>query len=202
MDFSTLIPWVCASLNCPTTAELDPWTATELYTYATEALRKASRNFYLCLTLDATTALVAAQGFYSLPAGHILTIYMAVNGTMIRATTVAELEALDDDWENATPATPTRWTENAQGLIMVRTYPAPAAVGTLTIIYQKESPDLTAGSPVAQMPAILGDYLALRVLEQARSRQGDAQMADCAASFGGVATLIEGAMESYWGAGL
>ncbi len=202
MDFSTLIPWVCASLNCTTPDQLDPWTLTELYDYAQEKLRSAARSYFLFVQMDASTVLAASQGFYPLPASHVSTVFMAVNGVMIRATTVSELEALDDNWEEATPATPTRWTENALGLIMIRLYPAPAAAGALTLVYQQEAPNLTAAAPVVTMPAIMGDYLALRTLEQARMRQGDAQMLDCSKALGDVATLLEQAMADYWGTGL
>src|ERR1035438_3838798 len=99
MDFSTLIPWVCASLNCTTPTQLDPWTLDELYTYAEEKFDVAARKFLLGVKYDNTTALVAGQALYQLPADSQTTIMAAANGVMLRPSTVAEMEALDDDWE-------------------------------------------------------------------------------------------------------
>jgi hypothetical protein len=59
---------------------------------------------------------------------------------------------------------------------------------------------LTGGSAV-NMPAPVGDYLAIKSLEQARMRQGDGQMLDAAQAFGMLGSIFEKAMESYWGAG-
>jgi len=201
MDFSQLVPWICASLNCTTPDQLDPWTLNELYTYAEEKLRSASRRWLLILKYDATTALAAGQGFYDLPDDHVGSIFAAVNGVVIRATTVAQLEAFDDDWLDAANGTPLRWTENALGLIMIRLYPPPAAAGALALVYQAASQDLNTASPVATAPAIMGDYLSLRVLEQARLRQGDAQMLDASKAFGSMAGVLEQAFSAYYGEG-
>jgi hypothetical protein len=120
---------------------------------------------------------------------------------MLKPSTVAEMEALDDGWENAPNGTPQRWVANAQGVTYIRAYPPPAAAGALTLIYQAESPELNQSAPVVSMPTIMGDYLALKVLEQARMRQGDAQMLDCSKAFGNMAGVLEKAFSAYWGGG-
>jgi len=201
MDFSTLIPWICASLNCATPDQLDPWTVGELYNYAEEKLRVAARKFLLSVKYDTSTALAPGQAFYQLPADCMATMYAAADGVMLRPSTVAEMEALDDDWEEAANGTPARWVGNALGITYIRTYTAPANAGVLGLIYQAESPSLNATAPVIAMPTIMGDYLALRTLEQARMRQGDAQMPDCAKAFGNMAGVLEKAFDAYWGDG-
>lgn len=202
MDFSTLIPWVCASLNCATVAELDPWTLTELYAYASEKLQTSASRYLLYAVADQATALVIGQPMYELPATHASTVFAAADGVKLRASTVAELEALDDDWEEAANATPERWTEDVLGLGIVRVYPPPIAAGVLTLIYQQSSPDLTAASPIASMPIPVADYLTMAVLEKARSRQGDAQMLDAAKAFASVEQIYEQSFSAYWGEGL
>ena len=201
MDFSTLIPWICASLNCSSVTQLDPWTLDELYNYAEEKLRVVSRKFLLSVKYSATTALVAGQPVYPLPADCMATIFAAQNGVALRPSTVAEMEAFDDDWEDAANATPTRWVGNALGITYIRAYPPPAAAGVLGLIYQAESPDLDATAPVVTMPTIMGDYLALRTLQQARLRQGDAQMLDASKAFGTMADVLEKAFAVFWGTG-
>ena len=202
MDFSTLIPWVCASLNCASVAELDPWNLTELYSYAEEKLRMAASRYLLFTAFDQTTALVAGQASYELPASHNSTIFAAADGVKLRASTVAELEALDDNWEEAANATPDRWTDDVLGLGLIRVYPPPVADGILTLIYQQDAPTVSAASPAAVVPIPVADYLAMAVVEQARSRQGDAQMLDAAKSFASVEQIYEQAFQAYWGEGL
>src|ERR1700733_10967983 len=109
MDFSTLIPWICASLNCSSVTQLDPWTLDELYNYAEEKFCGAASKFLLLVKYSSPTALVPGQPLYPLPTDCMTTIFAAQNGVALRPSTVAEMEALDDNWGAATPATPTRW---------------------------------------------------------------------------------------------
>jgi len=199
VDFSTEIPWLCASLNCPSVAELDTWTQDELYTYAEEALRAVARKFILFAGYNTATTLTIGQAVYGLPSDHVATIYLAAAGAMLAPSNVAEMEALDDSWTTAANATPARWVGNAADMTVAGIYPPPAAPCPLTLVYQAECPDLSVASPVVAMPTIMGDYLALRVLEQARMRQGDAQMADASKAFGNMADTIESAFQAYWG---
>jgi hypothetical protein len=200
MDFSNLIPWICASLNCSAPDQLDAWTLDELYTYAEEKLRTAARKCLLSVKY-ATTALVAGEPLYELPADDMATIFAAADGVALRPSTVAEVEALDDNWEEAANDTPVRWVANALGVTHVRTYPPPANGGVLGLIYQADSPSLNATAPAVPMPTIMGDYLALRALEQARMRQGDGQMLDASQAFGQMAAVLDKAFEAYWGNG-
>src|SRR5947209_17422899 len=115
MDFSTIIPWICASLNCPSTAELGNWTEAELYAYAEEALNNAGGKYLLVAEFDDTTAIVAGQPMYELPTEHLATVWAAVDGTALKPATTAEMEALDDLWEEAASGTAARWVGDALG---------------------------------------------------------------------------------------
>ena len=201
MDWSILIPWVCTSLNSPSIAELGAWTEDELYTYAEEALSDIAGKFILLAEVDDTIALAADQGLYELPLLHIATIFAAADGIALQPSTVAEMEALDDNWEEAASGTPARWVGNALGSGFIRAYPPPSIDGALTLIYQSDSPDLTAAAAEIKMPAPVGDYLAIKTLQQARIRQGDNQMLDAADTFGILAGVYEKAFEAYWGNG-
>jgi hypothetical protein len=199
VDWSSLIPWMCQSLNAPNVAQLQNWTAAELYQYAEESLRALGGKAQLIVELDESIALVADQAFYEVPAGHIATIYAAADGVMLKPSSVAEVEALDDNYEEAASDTPTRWIGDSLGLGLIRTYPAPDATGTLTLIFQKDTPDLTAAAAEVKIPAPIGDYLSVKALQQARERQGDGQMKDAAAALGLLGGLYEKAAEAYWG---
>lgn len=199
MNWSGLMPWVCASLNSGAVWELLYWTETELYHYAEQALHDIGGRFLLCVEFDGTTALVADQAFYPVPEHHIATIYASANGTFLKPSTVLEMESLDDGWEDASSAPPQRWVGDTLGLAVIRAYPPPDAPGTLELIYHQHPPDLTPTAPSVLMPAPIADYLAVRALQDARERQSDGQMADAAAGFGILAQIYEQAIAGYWG---
>src|SRR3979409_2446875 len=115
MEFSSLLPWICTSLKAPSVADLGQWREAELYSYAEEALQNLGTRLLLCAAFDDTTAIVANQAVYELPAGHIATIAAAVDGNALKPATVAEVEALDDDWQRAASGTPERWVGNVLG---------------------------------------------------------------------------------------
>ena len=198
MDFSTLIPWICTSLNAPSVAELGEWSEAELYAYAEEALQNLAGRVLLLAAYDDSTAIVANQPLYELAAAHIATVFAAVDGVALKPATVAEVEALDDNWEEAASAAPTRWVGNALGQKFIRLYPPPASGTALQLIFQQQPPAVTAASPVVLMPAPLGDYMAHKALKHARARQGDGQMTDAAAAFDGLAAAYEAAARGLW----
>lgn len=200
-DFSTLIPWICESLNAENVAALMFWSQDELYQYAEEALHDIGGRFILIAEFDNSAALVADQALYPLPVHHIVTVYASANGQALKSSTVKEMEALDGAWEDAASGTVTRWIGDYLGLRFIRLYPAPDAGGTLELIYQRHPSDLTATAPKIAVPVPVGDYLAVKALEKARARQSDGQMIDAAQAFGTLGAIYERAMEAYWGQG-
>lgn len=201
MNFSDLEPWILTSLNCAQVSELTPWTEAELYAYAEEALHDIGGKFLLIAEYDASTNLVPGQGTYPLDPLHIATIYAAADGETLQPTTVAEMEALDDAWQAAANNTPTRWIGNVLGLAKLAVYPPPAVPGFLGLLFQKHPPDLTPQVPSVMMPAPVGDYLSMRLLEHARLRQGEMEMPDVAQALEGLAAVYEQALEAYYGRG-
>lgn len=203
MDWSSLEPWMLQSLNASNLAQLANWTETELYQYAELALHAIGRKFLLIVQYDDSTALVANQAIYPVPANHIVTIFAAADGNTLTPSEVEEMEALDDDWEEAASVSePTNWVGNALGVQTIRVYPPKNAGGTLQLIFQLEPPNMPVLKPLEiKMPAPVGDYLVLEALEAARRRQGDGQMLDAAQAFNSLGTLYEQVFASYWGSG-
>lgn len=200
-DFSTLVPWICQSLNASDVSNLTYWTEAELYQYAEEAFHDIGGKFLLIAEFDGTTALIADQGMYPVPFLHIATIFVSTNGEALRSSSVKEMEALDTDWEQAASGAVTRWIGNFLGMNFIRTYPAPDAPGTLELIFHKHPPDLTPSATQISVPKPVADYLAVKALQAARARQSDAQMLDASAAFGMLGTIYEQAIEAYWGQG-
>jgi hypothetical protein len=104
-------------------AQLGNWTEAELYQYAEEALHDAGGRYVLIAGIDSTTALVANQTLYPTLPNQIATIYASAGGAMLAPSSVAEMEALDDDWEEAAAADPTRWVGNNLGEEFIAVYP-------------------------------------------------------------------------------
>lgn len=201
MDWSSLIPWICQSLNAATVGELGQWSEVELYQYAEESLHDIGGKYVLIATYDESIALVADQALYELPTLHIVTLYAAADGVMLKPSSVAELESLDQNWEEAASSAPTRWVGNALGLKRIGVYPPKNGAGVLALVYQEHPPDLTPAAAEVKMPAAIGDYLAVKALQQARERQGDGQLPDASQAFGVLATIYENAIKAYWGEG-
>lgn len=205
MDWTTLTPWMLQSLGANNAAELVDWTETELYQYAEEIFRDLGARLLLIVRYDDSTAIAQDQAVYPVPAGHIVTIYAAADGATLAPTEVDEMEALDDDYEEAASSTPTRWIGNWLGLGTLRIYPPKNGAGVLALIFQQQPPAMplpTPGEPLEiKMPAPVGDYLTLQALEQARRRQGDGQMLDAAQAFTNLGQIYEKAFQSYWGDG-
>ena len=206
MDFTSLNTWLAQSLNAPSVDQLGQWSETELYQYAEEALHDVGGKYVLIAEIDASTDLVANQAMYAVPDLHIVTIYAAADGVALYPSGVAEMEALDDDWEEAASvAEPSRWIGNNLGLGIVTVYPPKNAAGILTLVFQKHPPDMpvpAAGQPLnLNIPAPIGDYIAIKALEQARLRQGDGQMLDASQAFTMLGGLYEKCCAAYWGDG-
>jgi hypothetical protein len=186
-------------------AQLGNWTEAELYQYAEEALHDAGGRYVLIAGIDSTTALVANQTLYPTLPNQIATIYASAGGAMLAPSSVAEMEALDDDWEEAAAADPTRWVGNNLGEEFIAVYPPSNAAGVLTLVYQMHPPNMpvpAAGQPLdLNIPAPVGDYLAVKALAQARLRQGDGQMLDAAQAFTMLGGLYEKCFAAYWGDG-
>jgi hypothetical protein len=205
MDWSVLAPWLCASLNAPSIAELGQWTETELYRYAEEALHDIGGRYVLFAEYDDSIALVPEQALYELPTLHIATIYAAASGETLQLSSIAEMEMLDDNWEAALSDTPARAVADALGVTFIGVYPPPHIEGgVLDLIYQRHPPDMTPPTLAAPltatvlMPAPVGDYLAHKTLEAARTRQGDGQMLDAAEAFRQLSGVYERAFKEYW----
>lgn len=206
MDWTTLTPWMLQSLNAPSVPELTDWTETELYQYAEEVFRDLGARYLLMAKYDDTTALASGQALYPVLGDHVTTIFCAADGVMLEPCEVEEMEAFDDDYEEAaSAAAPTKWIGNWLGLEYVRVYPPKNAAGVLIFIYQQQPPTMplpAVGQPLEiKMPAPIGDFLTIKALEQARRRQGDGQMLDAAGAFGKLGQIYEKAIAAYWGSG-
>jgi hypothetical protein len=127
------------------------------YPDAAGALNEAQRLFTLlslCLETTASFALTGGQLSYNVLtqlADFILPrrVYNSA-GQQLRPATIAQLEALDSDWQN-TAGLPLRYV--VSGLDWLAVYPQTPAADTLTIVYVRCPPTLALSTDVPQIRA-------------------------------------------------
>ena len=127
------------------------------------------------------------------------TVAVFWNQTFLRQSNVAVLEALDDNWQ-VTSGVPARWLEdNDEGTSKIRLYPAPAASGTMTLIYYVvPQPVISAGNTTTPLNRALDSYLLLRTLEAALLKESKGGKPEVAAAIGPIAAQYEGAARMLW----
>jgi hypothetical protein len=120
------------------------------------------------------------------------------NGTALRPSNVADLEAIDDSWQ-ATSGTPARYIEDDdQGVRRVRVYPAPASPGTLTLIYFQVQAALSASQTSSPLCRALDSYLLLRTVEAARLKECKGAMPEVSQAITTIAEQVESAALALW----
>lgn len=125
------------------------------YPSALGALNEGQRLFVLlslCLEATESFTLTANQLSYNilgtLPDFVLPRRIYNSAGQQMRPATIAELEALDSDWQ-ATTGTPYRYV--VRGLDWLAVYPQPAAADTLSIVYARCPVGMVLGTDVPEI---------------------------------------------------
>lgn len=202
LDVTTVITNLYPSLNATGSGDLVFWTLTELYQWADEAAKRLARAAAVFIERDTSISLVSLTASYTLPSRHLSVIYVAVNGVGLNAANVRELQALSDTWEGdacLTGETPARWATDFAGLETILLHPAPFDIANLQIVQHVFPVEITASAHTLEAPLVVGDYLACRMLAEARRKESDAQMPEIAAAFDQRSSLYEKAFQAYFG---
>lgn len=197
-----VLPNAMAALQAATAADLDLCTVANLWEWADEELRRLARTFALFVERADGQAAGAGQFVYALPAGHLATLQLEFNGRVLRPANVHELESGDAGWEDASSFPPTRYVPDWQGADNVRLYPIPNKAGTWAVLYELEPPSVSAAQPSAPLAAPVADIVALRVIAEARRREGDSQMPEAVSACEQLIGMYEAVMRAYYGGGL
>lgn len=127
--------------------------------------------------VTATVAVTAGTSSYTLPAAavHVSSIRLSNGNTYIPLEAAAREQVLEAAAANTTiRSNPYWWTLSDPGT--VKLFPTPSTAGTLTVVYFRTCPILTAGSDVPLMPEAYVDILIAGSCElmAQRERQWDA----------------------------
>ena len=188
-----------AALNATGAADLVFWLETDFYEWASEALRHLATLAPLFIDRDTTITIQAGVPVYTNPARHITLLHVAVAGESLSPSSTRELAALSSTWLTDTGA-PEQWIADWLGEANVRVYPTPTTTGAaLQIVLSRFPGDVTVGAPTVSAPAIVGDYVGLRILAEARRKEGDGALPEIAAHLDQRCALLEQAYQHYWG---
>jgi hypothetical protein len=188
---------ILPALGAAAAADLVFWTAQDLYDWLNEGLKQLARRRGLFIERDTSISVVASTASYTLPARHLSTLHVALDGAELRPATVRAVEALDADWPN-TEDTPERYLQDVAGLGSIRLYPTPDDSGTLGIVFHRYPADV-ADSDSIPAPDTISDYLADVVIAEARGTEGDGAMPEAAEFCRQEGKLYEAVFRGYWG---
>lgn len=197
LDGADVLAEVYPALGASNSADLVFWTAQDLLDWLNEALQKFARRVGVFVERDASTAVVSGTAGYSLPARHLSTLHVALDGAELRPASVKEIEALDADWPN-TAGTVERYLEDVTGFGTITLYREPAASGTLAVVFHRYPAEVDEDADIP-LPETLADYLTDAMLAEARGTEGDGAMSEVAQFCGEEMRLYEEIAASYWG---
>jgi hypothetical protein len=191
---------ILPALGATSLEDLDWASATELYQWADEAVKRLSHRCGVFVERDTSNVTEANTSQYPVPAGHIDTIHVTLAGLSLRASTVAELEALDASWA-LTVGTVSRFSMEADGVDYITLYQVPLVGGsTLAWIFHQFPAQIEQGSTV-DVPPPMGDYLAYAMVGEARRKESDRAMPEVAEHCDQMMGLMEEVACAYWGPG-
>lgn len=206
VNVDTIIGDLIPALGAGSLQDLDWVSEAELYQWADEAIKRLSHRCGVFVFRDTSTSIESGLSPYPVPQAHIDTIHVTlvpVSGAplSLRATTSAELEALDGNW-TATVGPITRFSMDADGTKFITVYMTPMATGgSLAWIFHGFPAEIESGETAVDVASPIGDYLAYAMLGEARRKQSERAMPEVADWCDKRLDLMEQVIEAYWGPG-
>lgn len=200
ISVNDLITNLLGPLHSDSTANLVFWSDAELTRFFDEAVKSHARKAGVFIVRDITSVtLVQGTAVYDAPARHISTLYVALDGVPLIASSSSELELLDDNYKTtqATADSPIAyWYADKEGVNKIGFYPVPnaAAAGKHPELIINQFPaelDEAHSNTTIPVPACTGDYLEAVVLGEAYSKESDARLPETSAGMKGLAALYE-----------
>ena len=208
-DSTQIVTNLLPSLHAATRADLGPWadselpwTEADLIQWMDEALKRLAGLVALFVSRDACARTAAGLSTYALPANHIATLHVSVDGVPLRPGNMAELEARGPTFRTIS-GTPDHWYEDLIGTATMDLTPVPTVAGkTVAIVYAgwPDALDVTKTQTMVAAPAPVKGYLALAVLKEAYGKESDMEMPDVSAHAKSQMDLFEALWLSYYGA--
>lgn len=201
VDLQYAINDVLPALGASTITDIADWCVlSELYDWFDDANKRLAHRVGFWVDRDDAIAIADDDITYDDPTGHVDTLHVSLDGSKLRPTTAAELEALDPLWP-ATTGTPSRFSKDAAPVGETRIYPGAMADGTIAVIYHRFQPTIAAGSSTLPIPSPMQDYFTFFAMAEARGKESDGAIPEMADHFRQRADLYLQLAEHYWGPG-
>lgn len=209
LDVRNCISDVVYRLGLTGTADLalQDWiTSTELYQFADDTIKAMAFKHGLTVVWDTSITVVSGTAAYALPAGDVFVVMawlIPVSGTptLLRATTVTDLAALNESWPTASGAA-SRVSYNAGAADTATIYPNPTVGGTFGHVTQQYPAAVTEAAPQTALPLVCQDYLSYAILASARGKESEFAQLEMAEHYRARMDQYEQLFEALWGPGL
>ena len=202
LDLTSTANQFLSRIGAPSWANCADWiNQAEFYSYCDEAAKRLA-ELGLFVMAD-TLPITAGNATYEMTVDWLDAIHTSVNGIQIRATSSAELLALDSLWPQTACSAgeiPSRVSYDAGPLGTATLYPIPSAAGELETIAHVIPEDISLGN-VTTLPinSVIADYVLYFALQRARGKESPYAMPEVAAAAAARVALYEQVITAYWG---
>lgn len=193
-------------LNAGGPADLVYWDPNvELFGFVDEAAQRLARRCGIFVTRDTSNSGITGFGAYPLPALHVSTIQVDLNGQVLKPLSTPEAEALDASWQTTAASLanpPARFLEDTTGLYNIFIYPLVDAARNgkpVGIVMHSQPPTISNANQMIEAPQVLAEYFTFYALREARKKETKAAMPEVAQFLDGVIGMLEAVAIGYWG---
>jgi hypothetical protein len=202
-DLSQTVNTLLSRLGASSWTDIDWLTEAEAYSYFDEAAKRLAQIAGVFVERDASISLLPSVARYNAPDGWISTIHVSAGSTRLRPVSVAELRALDWQWQQTKGAVQ-RYSMDAGPLGTITVYPLPLSAQhgvALPVIYHRYPAEISETQTLAPISAVIADYFLYFALNRARGKQSDSAMPEMAAHAKQRVSLYEQVLTAYFGEG-
>jgi len=181
-DLSQTANDLLARLGAANWTDLNWCTQSEVYSWLDEAAQRLGELGLFVQQNSQTLTPGTAQ--YPLSANWLQTIHASASGSLLRAASAEELEALDSEWtvtQCVTGEPSSRYALDAGPLGTITLYPQPADADTLSTIDQVSPATVTYLQTLIPAPPPVSDYCFYFALMRARGKESPNAMPEIAA---------------------
>lgn len=200
MNLATTLATLAPLLHGSALSALADFSEAEVYEACNRAAEKLARTAQVWAERVKQAALAGGAAYLA----HERAIdvqHVSLDGVTLRPATVPDLNARDENWQDADPGTPTHFALDVDLRGTVTLFPKPEANGELAIVSHTQPATITAAAAVVAMPPPVALYLALRTLAELRRKDTPGQMLEVSAEADRLADVLEQAFVAYWGRG-
>jgi hypothetical protein len=201
-DVNTLITGLLPDLHTPSIADLTWWTKAELIEWADEAVKRAARSWALFIARDANQVTGVGQGSAAHLARYLVTLHVSIGNRSLRASSSAEMAALDLNYLVTQGDPEEHWFEDKSTSQATRWQPVSQVGGrTIRFLYTEFPAELDTGELNTTIPGPLcfGDYIQNAMRAEADAKESDAAMPEVAKHDRELMALYESLFDYYWG---